>query len=164
MIEEDPKAAVEYVENLSDFYRSILQYREKDLIPLMEEISIVKHFSYILGKRYGSALRIDIAEDMPGGWIVPMVLQILVENAVKHNIISERKPLNIRIYIRDQRTVIVENTLQQKQVAEDSTGFGLQSIISRYALLSDKKVEIHKTDQKFIVSIPVLYVNEVPDS
>jgi streptogramin lyase len=163
VIEEDPRSAVEYVENLSDFYRSILQYREKNLIPLQEEIEIVKTYSYVLHKRYGSALRIEIAPAWGDIWIVPLVLQILMENAVKHNIISERKPLTISIRQHDAGTLIIENTLQKRSVISDSTGFGLQSIISRYALLTRRPVQVGQADHKFYVIIPLLNNDEISD-
>ncbi|HLF62265.1 MAG TPA: two-component regulator propeller domain-containing protein [Saprospiraceae bacterium] len=164
VIEEDPHTAVEYVENLSDFYRSILQYREKNLIPLKEEIEIIKSYTYILQKRYGRGLRIRIPDVWPDVWVVPMVLQILVENAVKHNVISERKPLEIQIRIENDNAIVVENTLRKKQVSEESTGFGLQSIISRYALLCNRPVQVGQTQQVFYVIIPALRDNEIPDS
>ncbi len=164
VIEEDPHAAVEYVENLSDFYRSILQYREKNFIRLKDEIEIVKSYTYILQKRYGPALHIQYQQEWPEVWVVPLVLQILVENAVKHNVISERKPLEVLIRMHDENFILVENTLQKKQISEDSTGFGLQSIISRYALLCDRPVRVGQTPQVFYVLIPVLREDEIPDS
>jgi hypothetical protein len=163
VIEEDPGSAVEYVENLSDFYRSILQYREKNLIPLNEEIEIVKTYAYVLHKRYGSALRITIDPMMADIWIVPLVLQILVENAVKHNVISEHRPLTIGIRQHDAHSLIIENTLQKRSVISDSTGFGLQSIISRYALLTRQPVQVGQAEQKFYVIIPVLNSDEISD-
>lgn len=164
VIEDDPHAAVEYVENLSDFYRSILQYREKNLIPLRDEIEIIESYAYILRKRYGDGLRFEHPSEWPEVWVVPLVLQILVENAVKHNVISEKRPLEISIRMHDDQCIIVENTLQTKQVSAESTGFGLQSIISRYALLSDRPVRVGHTQQTFYVIIPVLREDEIPDS
>jgi LytS/YehU family sensor histidine kinase len=163
VIEEDPHAAVEYVENLSDFYRSILKYREKNLIPVQEEIEIVKNYTHILQRRYGKGLCMAVQEGLPEVWVVPMVLQILVENAVKHNVISEKKPLKVRIRMNDENSIIVENSLQRKQVTGSSTGFGLQNITSRYALLSDKEVTIGQTQDTFYVIIPVLHKDEIPD-
>jgi LytS/YehU family sensor histidine kinase len=163
VIEEDPHAAVEYVENLSDFYRSILKYREKNLIPVQEEIEIVKNYTHILQRRYGKGLCMAVQEGLPEVWVVPMVLQILVENAVKHNVISEKKPLKVRIRMNDENSIIVENSLQRKQVTGSSTGFGLQNITSRYALLSDKQVTIGQTQDTFYVIIPVLHKDEIPD-
>jgi LytS/YehU family sensor histidine kinase len=90
-------------------------------------------------------------------------LQILVENAVKHNVISERKPLEITIRMKDDQTILVENTLQPKQVSRESTGFGLQSIISRYALLSNRSVVSGQTQHVFFVVIPTLRHDEVSD-
>jgi hypothetical protein len=164
VIEEDPHAAVEYVENLSDFYRSILKYREVNLIPISEELELLRSYGYLLQKRYGEALQLQIEGPWKEVFVVPLVLQILVENAVKHNVISERRPLRIHVRMRDDDTIIVENNLQTKQVAGESTGFGLQNIISRYTLLSNRRVEIGQTQQMFFVIIPVIRKDEIPDS
>lgn len=163
VIEEDPATAVQYVEHLSDFYRSILQYREKTLIPLKEEIDIVRSYTYILHKRYGDGLIIHIADTWPDAWIVPLALQICVENAVKHNVISGNRPLRIGIRMEDERMIVIENTLQKKHVHEESTGFGLQSIIGRYALLGGHQVSVIEGKNTFKVAIPALLRDEIPD-
>jgi len=163
VIEEDPRSAVEYVENLSDFYRSILQYREKNLIPLSEEIEIVNSYAYVLQRRYGDALCIELEPLPTDVWIVPLVLQILIENAVKHNVISEPTPLIVRIRKYDDASLIVENTLQKRSAMSESTGFGLQSIKTRYALLTRKPVVVGQRDQTFYVIIPFLSSDEISD-
>lgn len=160
IIEENPTIAVEYVEKLSDFYRSILQYREQQTIPLQEELKIVKDYTFLLKKRYGDNLNMLIEiEDTQVGNIVPLTLQMLVENAVKHNVISRHDPLTIRVLCNDQGYITICNNLQKKIVAEQSTGFGLESIVKRYGLLTDKSVIIREEHQEFSVSIPPLMNN-----
>ncbi len=158
IIEEDSSLAIEYVERLSDFYRSILHYREKDVIQIQEELGLIKNYAFLLRKRYGDNIKLTIdSEDfLNGSYIVPLTLQMLVENAVKHNIISKMKPLIIKIAADEGHYISVSNNRQQKLTKEPSTGFGLQSIQSRYALLSKKGVQIEETDDQFKVRIPIL--------
>lgn len=159
IIDENPmktEVAIEYVEKLSDFYRSILQYREQESISLEEEWALVQNFMYLLEKRYGSNLRLHMDTPPGEGYILPLTLQMLVENAVKHNVISEKYPLDLYISVSEDGYVNVKNTLQPKSKAEPSTRFGLQSIIRRYQLLSEQKVLIEKTGDSFIVRIPII--------
>lgn len=151
-----PEVGVEYVEKLSDFYRSILQYREQEYISLEEEWELVQNFTYLLEKRYGNNLRLHMDPPQKEAFILPMTLQMLVENAVKHNIISEKYPLDLFITCDHDGYVTVKNSLQPKSKPEPSTQFGLQSIIRRYQLLSDKKVIIEKNETSFVVRIPII--------
>lgn len=156
-IEESPTQAVEYVERLSDFYRVILAYREKERITLEEELRLVRDFGYLLEKRFGQNFALDIRIDEPAGYFVaPLALQILVENAVKHNVVSKAKPLRVRIEVQGEGYLLVANTLQPKLTAEPSTGFGLKGIIDRYSLLTERPVQVEKEGEEFRVKIPLL--------
>lgn len=163
IIEENPPVAVAYVEKLSDFYRSILQYRTQNVISLKEEIELVNHYAFLLKKRYGENLKLDIqsTDGSDSHFVAPLTLQILVENAIKHNIISKTKPLKIDISVEREDYIVVCNNLQKKLSPERSTGFGLQNIINRYALLSDKKVKIEETAKAFKVGIPIIKNNHL---
>lgn len=157
IIEENPALAVTFTENLSDFYRKILVHRQKSLIRLEEELELVRTFSYLLGQRFDSNFSLEISGDSTGFSVAPLTLQMLVENAVKHNIISRSKPLHMQITIdRRAQTVEVSNPLQKKMRSPDSTGFGLQNIVSRYALLHTAPVTIIETDTEFRVTIPLI--------
>jgi streptogramin lyase len=157
VIEEDHETAVQYVEKLSDFYRDILINREKDVIPLAKEIDMIKNYYFLQVKRYKDNLRIhlEVAEEYYEHSIPPLTLQLLVENAIKHNIISSDKKLIIDIFVRGE-DLIVRNNLQRKVTYEPSTGLGLQNIINRYKLLSDKEVSIEETASHFVVRVPLL--------
>ena len=155
IIEENPEMAVEFVEKLSDFYRSILQYREMEVISLEEEVELVQNYAFLLKKRFGDNLSLTVRSGSRQAYIAPLTLQILVENAVKHNIISKSRPLNIEICAEEQY-ITVRNNLQKKIAMEISTGFGLQSIVNRYALLIDRAVRIEETEGYFSVSIPII--------
>lgn len=158
LIEENPKGAVTYVEKLADFYRSILQYREQDAVDLSDEIQVVKDYHFLLTQRYQDHLQLDISELPQGVRVPPLVVQMLIENAVKHNVISRHHPLNIRIYT-EADYLVVENAIQPKLTKQPSTGFGLQNIRNRYALLSSLPVKIEEQEDCFRISIPLITDN-----
>ncbi|MFZ1676779.1 MAG: two-component regulator propeller domain-containing protein [Saprospiraceae bacterium] len=151
-----PGIAIEYVEKLSDFFRSILQYREQETISLEEEFELVQNFGYLLTKRYGTNLILHFDAAPKDAFILPLTLQMLVENAVKHNVIAENRPLDVYITIDDDQYITVKNNLQPKSGAEPSTQFGLQSIVRRYQLMSERKVIIEKDKDTFRVRIPII--------
>lgn len=155
IIEENPPMAVEFVEKLSDFYRSILQYREMEVISLQEEVELVQNYAFLLKKRFGDSLSLTVRYNGEPAYIAPLTLQILVENAVKHNVISKSRPLNIEVFT-DAEYITVRNNLQKKITMEPSTGFGLQSIVNRYGLLIDRAIRIEEGEDYFIVSIPII--------
>lgn len=157
-IEENPKMAVDYVEQLSDFFRNIVNYQDKDIIPLSEEIDLLKTYFYLQQKRYGDHLILNInlpETEKEKTFIPPLTLQLLVENAIKHNAVSKESILSIDILIENGR-LIIKNNINPKQGKESGTGMGLQNIVNRYRLLSDKAVEIINNGNSFIVALPVL--------
>ncbi|MEZ4984740.1 MAG: two-component regulator propeller domain-containing protein [Saprospiraceae bacterium] len=157
LIEDKPTDAVKYVEKLSDFYRNILQYRESDLVELQTEMQLVQDFCYLLEHRYGNNLRIIYPSTPTKGWmIVPFALQILVENAVKHNVISKTQPLSVQISVDEDDYIWVANPIQPKLTQETSTGFGIASIRKRYSLLTNTPILVDKTPAFFKVGIPLL--------
>lgn len=157
VIESDPVAAARYVEELSDFYRQILAYREKDVIPLEEELQLIGNYKHLLEKRFGEHVLLDIQVPDRSGYVVPLTLQLLVENAVKHNIISIDKPLTIRIYQPAPDLLIVENNLQKKTASPGhSTGFGLHILRSHYDILTGKPIQIEEANGIFRVLIPII--------
>ena len=155
IIEDQPKQAVEYVEQLSDFYRAILQYRDRELIQIEEELKLLKNYSYLLERRFGSNLQLDIALQPTADLIPPLSLQMLVENAIKHNVISRARPLHIRIYA-DDNFIYVENNKQPKLQAEPSTHFGLDSLRKRYDVLTNIPVLVTFDESHFKVNLPIL--------
>ncbi len=157
VIEDDPKAAVEYVEKMSDFYRFMMQLRDKETITIEEEVDLVKNFGYLLQKRYGENFQLEVQlTGLEKGRVIPLTLQILVENAVKHNVISKLKPLKVAIRKEAPGYLTVENNLQPKVHPEKSTGFGLTSLRHRYEMLTGKQVKVEETPTSFKVSIPLV--------
>ncbi len=155
VIEKDPNEAIHYVEELSEFFRFILAYREKELIPLAEEIQVIQHYGKLLKRRFGNALNLKIELEDTEGFVVPLTLQLLVENAVKHNVASRSKPLNVRIY-RSSTSLIIENNRQIKNISEPSTGIGLQNLDGQYKLLSGRSVIVHQSGDSFCVTVPLI--------
>jgi sensor histidine kinase YesM len=158
LIEEEPKLAVEYVQRTADYYRSILNMRDMDVIPLENELKLIEDYYFLQKKRYGNnlSLLIDIPDEVRKSAIVaPLTLQMLFENAIKHNIIAKEKPLNISIKSEDDY-IVVENNLQRRQSDEISNRIGLQNISNRYRFLSDREIVVLQDSNNFIVKVPVL--------
>ncbi len=160
LIEEDKNAASDYVQKLSDFFRIILQLRDKSIITVSEELELIKTYIFIQQKRYGNNLimNIKIPQQVLEMGVAPLTLQMLVENAIKHNIISTEKPLNIEISVTDNNYLLVKNNLQKRTDNEPSSGLGLQNIRNRYTFLSDKKTEVIVNTEYYAVAIPLLEV------
>ena len=156
IIDENKDLAIEYVEKLSDFYRSILQYREKETIPLDEEIGLVRDYYFLLQQRYGKNALLEVNINGAHGDIPPLTLQMLIENAVKHNIISRSKPLTIEITDERPGYITIRNNIQKRIEAKSSTKFGLQSINNRYEVLCDKKVLVEENSNYFEVHVPII--------
>lgn len=158
IIEETPGTAVEYVEHLSDFYRSIIVYREHNLIPLEEEMEIVRNFDFLLKKRFEDGFQLTSDVKGHSGLVMPLSIQLLVENAVKHNIISTAKPLTVEIFVdANDDCVVVRNNINRKTKTESATNFGLHSLAHRYQLMGERPVVILDDDQHFIVKIPLIH-------
>ncbi len=157
IIEEDPPLAVEYVEKMSDFFRSMLALRDLEFISVEEEINLVRNYSYLLEKRFGQAIKLNV--ELPRHFyqlfLIPLTLQILIENAVKHNIVSKSKPLTVNISSQDDKYVVVVNNRQPKNEITISTGFGLNSLIKRYELLKEHII-IENNEDFFTVKIPTI--------
>ena len=159
IIEEDKQQAVEYVEKLSDFFRTILQHRDKSVISLREELELIRNYYFIQQKRYGQNLdlQIHVEERLMDTAVAPLTLQMLLENAIKHNIISTEKKLKIEISVRDTDYIIIRNNLQKRHEPESGSGLGLENIKNKYRFLSEKEVEVIVTPLNFTVAIPVLH-------
>ena len=149
IIEENPEKAVNYTEALSDFFRDILEVKDQELIPLKEEIRMIKNFNFIQQQRFGDQflLKIELDELSLNSVIPPLTLQLLTENAIKHNVVSKSKPLVVLIK-NDVENIYVENNRNTKKTVEKSTGIGLQNIRDRYKLTSGKEIRVVENDEK----------------
>jgi Putative regulator of cell autolysis len=157
MVECNPDA-VKYVESLSDFLRYVLQTRDKEVVMLRDELTITNQYLIIQKGRFGEKLKIlmDVPEAYYHYAIPPLALQMLLENAIKHNVISKDNVLDIRVYIEEKSYLVVENKINRKQEIENSTGIGLNNIRNRYLFLSGKEVKISEENGIFRVSLPLV--------
>ncbi|MCF2489097.1 sensor histidine kinase [Dyadobacter sp. CY347] len=165
LIGQDTHASIEFVKQFSNVYRYILKSDEKELIHLREEIGFIHSYLYLLKTRFDSGLSIDIniSEGCLSAYILPVSLQMLVENAVKHNIVSKSKPLHIEILCLDNESITIRNNLQKKKVDDDhSTRLGLTNIAKRYDFLGHQGVSIQHTEQSFSVTIPLIHLKAEP--
>lgn len=159
IVEDNPKEAAVLIKHLSQFYRKMTAYSQKELISLEEELELLNSYLYIQEKRYGNALQVFINIEprlKKSSFIPPLVLQLLAENAVKHNTISKDKPLLISIYIEDDY-IIMRNNINNKLEKEESEGVGLENIKNRYKLLTNKEIDKEEKENEFIIRLPLIY-------
>ena len=159
LIPKDTRASVEFVQQFSKVYRYVLVSHEKELVTLDEELHFIDSYLYLLEKRFGAALHatINVGAQARVKKLVPVALQMLIENAVKHNVVSEKRPLHLTIKDNGGQILVVQNNLQPRlQDQELSTGIGLSNIVQRYAFLGNQVPEIQQTETDFVVKLPLL--------
>ncbi|TNJ43536.1 2TM domain-containing protein [Tamlana fucoidanivorans] len=157
LIEENPENAQKFTTGLSKVYRYVLEQKNKELVTVDEELQFAKTYMSLLKMRFEDSIVFTMPEQAsnPDSKVVPLSLQLLLENAVKHNMVTASKPLHINIY-EDEGSLVVQNNLQPKQIVKKSSGVGLSNIKQRYDLLTNKQVSIDKDSNHFAVSIPML--------
>jgi sensor histidine kinase YesM len=162
IISEDPKTATEFTERLSEVYRYILQNKDRELVSLKEEIEFVESYLFLLRMRYPKNLTFTFTIDKKAEnlTIPPLTVQMLVENAIKHNVVSKAKPLHIDVFVENGKSVIVRNNLQLKDSLEKSTKTGLENIRKRYQLLGGREIAVFHNPADFAVSVPLIDVIE----
>jgi sensor histidine kinase YesM len=156
LVYDDKELAIMFIRQLGDLFRYVLDSRDKELVPLVEELEFIRSFTFLLKTRFEQKLTIDI-EVQPGqdDYIVPMTLQLLIENAVKHNEVSEAFPLRIQIR-KTGEWLEVENNLQLKNVGDNSKKTGLKNITQQFAFFSEKPIKIISSDEFYKVRVPIL--------
>ncbi|MCX6216138.1 histidine kinase [Spirosoma sp.] len=161
LIDDNPVLARQFLQQLSKVFRYVLQHKEKALVPLETELAFIKNYISLLHTRFDGAFVVTCEVDEPAldQLIVPVTLQILIENAIKHNIISEAHPLTITLSTHDGY-LSVTNPLQRKRQVETSNRLGLENLTLLYSFLSQKPVEIIETDARFQVRLPLLDVDK----
>lgn len=157
LIEENPTAATRFTTALSKVYRYVLEQKNKELVTVEEELKFAKLYMSLIEMRFEDSIIFNIPEKIanPEAKVVPLSLQLLLENAVKHNKVTPARKLHIQIY-EDGPNLIIKNNVQPKNVMKESSGVGLQNIRKRYFLLTDRPVNITKDEKEFSVSIPLL--------
>lgn len=159
LVYEDQDRAADFIRKLSKVYRYVLDTRSQELVSLSEELQFVDSYLILQKARFDDKLNVHI--DIKGSeqkMLPPIALQMLLENAIKHNVISDEDPLNIKVSV-EKNCLVVRNNLQQKNIPiEESAGMGLPNIVARFEFLTDQKVEIMNGPDEFIVKLPLLTI------
>lgn len=157
LIEEDTKLAGKFLSNLSKVYRYIIANLDRDLIPLADEIKFLDSYLYLMKVRHDDGVAVNITPEVRGcqGFIPPAVLQLLVENAIKHNSFSRERPLFVSISFSDDY-ITVRNLKSSLLTEVAGAGLGLKNIMERYALLCDKTIKIDNAENYYSVSLPII--------
>lgn len=157
LIEENPKGAQKFTTSLSKVYRYVLEHKSKELVTVEEEINFANTYISLLRTRFEDSIVFKVSEDLIANEakVVPLSLQLLLENAVKHNQVNPKNPLEITITEADNY-LIISNNLQPKSVLKNSVGVGLTNIKQRYNILTTREVIIEKSATHFKVKIPIL--------
>ncbi|SMD35869.1 Histidine kinase [Reichenbachiella faecimaris] len=157
LIHEDPNKAEEFIDEFCKIYRFLLEHQDKNLHLLRDELTFVKSFLALQQVRFGQSLvsSVELDEDKLDDLIPTLSLQLLVENAIKHNQVTEEKPLSISI-TEENGMVVVKNTLQVRAEKLKSTGIGLNNLNARYEMLANLKPVFFKTESEYVAKLPLI--------
>lgn len=156
LVQEDPDKAIKFIKQLADVYRYVLDTRGSEVVPLTEELQFLAAYAYLQQIRFGERLQIDIRLNGLESMVAPLSLQLLVENAIKHNVISESSPLQIRLYA-DEDYIVIENNINRKVSPSGGTpGLGLENIRKRYTFLSERETVVKEDSGRFVVKLPLI--------
>ena len=157
LIEENPQAATKFTTALSKVYRYVLEQKSKDLVTVEEELKFAQLYMSLIKMRFEDSIVFTMPKDVsnPEAKVVPLSLQLLLENAVKHNQVTPSKKLHISI-VEEDGNLIISNNVQPKQVVKESSGVGLKNIQQRYELLTNRPVTINENTNQFSIAIPML--------
>lgn len=157
LIDENPDQAQRFTASMSKIYRYVLEQKDKELVTVEEEIDFAKVYCDLLKTRFEDSVSFEFNVDEQDfkSYVVPLSLQLLLENCIKHNFATSGKPLHIKIY-SENGNLLIENNLQQREQVKESAGIGLSNIVQRYSLLTKQNVFIEKSSTFFKVKIPIL--------
>ena len=155
LINSNPEKAIDFVKKLSEVYRYVLDQKDHEMVALETEMKFLESYIFLQKIRFENNLDVKIDINAGNFKVIPLSVQMLVENAIKHNEISEKNPLSIHIFSTGDNYLVVENRLKKKAGSEGSRS-GIQNIKDRYGFFTDKKVIISENGEKFLVSIPLL--------
>jgi len=155
LISTNPDKAIDFVKKLSEVYRYVLDQKDHELVALDIELKFLESYIFLQKIRFETNLNVQIDVESKNYKVIPLSLQMMVENAIKHNEISDRNPLLVHVFSTDDQYLTVENKLQKKAGSEGN-GSGIQNISDRYEYFTDRKVKISFTSDRFRISIPLL--------
>ena len=162
LIKLEPDLAEKFSEQLSKVYRYVLENKDNELVDLHTELNFLDAYIFLLNIRFVDKLKvtINIPENRRGDLIIPMAMQLLIENAIKHNTMSKSEPLHINIFIDKNNMLNIVNNLQERPSQLVSTGVGLKNIQNRYLLLNNTQPVFEKTETHFIAKVPLEIVRQ----
>lgn len=156
LVYRDADQAARFIKQLSEVYRYVLEHKDSELVSLKEEIAFCKHYIFLQKIRHDKNLEVEINFNPDESIrVVPLSIQLLLENAIKHNEVSAENPLQIKVGI-ERDYIVVTNNLQPRSAIPDSGGIGLETLRKRYDFLSNKKVITEKKNGSFVVYIPII--------
>ena len=158
LIEEDKHKASQFLIEFADIYRYVLQATDKKLVPISEELAFVQQYFQLIAHKYGNAYQLSIEGQNCNGFISPLAFQLLIENAVKHNLGTAENPVRIKISANENLTV--SNNLIPKRNMKQTSGRALANLTEQYRLLANKPIEVEKSDTAFSVIIPIIQTIE----
>jgi LytS/YehU family sensor histidine kinase len=160
LIDQDQDRSKLFIEKFSEVYRALLRRQSDDLVRLTDELEFIHAYMYLMRTRFEDHIQFteNLRDNRNTRMIPPLTVQMLVENAIKHNTINETTPLAIQLLQLEDDYLIVSNTLNEKNEKTDRQGSGLHNIQNRYAYFTDKPVKIKKTETHFEVHIPLLEI------
>ncbi|MFN3848079.1 MAG: sensor histidine kinase [Spirosomataceae bacterium] len=159
LIDEDKHKASDFLNEFADIYRYVLQSSDKKLISLNEELAFAEQYFRLIQHKYGNAYQLNIQTQNTNGYIVPLTLQLLIENAVQHNLGTEENPIFITIHIAEK--ISTSNNIHLKPNIKPTYGRALNNIKEQYKLLTSQPVDIEQTNNVFLVKIPIIYSAEI---
>ncbi|MEZ4828828.1 MAG: histidine kinase [Bacteroidia bacterium] len=165
LVHDDPDLAETFIARLTRVYRYVLDFREENLVPLEDELNVLKNYFFLQQIRFGNNLRMysQVSEALWSCLVPPMTLQMLVENSIKHNIISGEQPLTIELYTEEDRFFVVKNNYQKRTGNVESTGVGLENLIARYAFFTSEKPSFGVENGYYYARVPILRPGEVKE-
>lgn len=156
LVSQNQQQAIKFIKELSEVYRYILSHKDNELVRLVEEIDFAKKYVYLQKMRHDNGLQVDFQiQDEKELYVVPVSVQILIENAIKHNEASEENPLKIEVK-NTSESLLVRNNLQPKMGILDSGGIGLSTLRGRYGFLTGKNVVTREENGHYLVELPVI--------
>lgn len=157
LVHSDPDKAEEFINKFASVYRYVLNIQDKNLVTLKEELDFLNSYIYLQKIRFkeGLEIEIDLKKEIEEHFVLPFSLQFMVENAIKHNIVSKDSPLKVNIFLKEDKIYVINN-IQLRDNEDETTGMGLKNLQKRYFLLANVMPEYEQKNEEFVVSIPLL--------
>lgn len=158
LVHKDPDQAEDFIEQLSEVYRYVLDTGENTLVTVQKDLKALEAYIFLQQTRYGQNLKFnqELDENALNGYIPPLTFQILMENAVKHNVIGKEAPLTVTLKRANPQYMVMENNIRERTDKNPSTGIGLKNLKERFSFVTDLQPEFHSQDNRFLAYIPLI--------